>query len=56
MITKPRLLLRGTDLIALVLGLISTLFKALPGDSNVQPGLLSGRAVVLKVWSLDQQH
>ena len=36
-ITKPRLLLRGADLIALILGLISTLFKALPSDSNVQP-------------------
>lgn len=55
-IAKPRLLLRGTDFVALVLGWISTLFKALPGDSNVQPGLPRARAVVLKVWSPDQQH
>lgn len=55
-ITKPRLLLWDADLIALRSGLISTLFKALPSDSNVPPGLLRGRAVVLKVWSRDQQH
>ena len=54
MITKPRLPLRDADLIALGLRLISTLFKAPPNDSNVQPELLEQWFV--KVWSLDQLH
>ena len=40
MITKHKLPLGDADLIALGLGLKSTLFKAPPGDSNVQPELL----------------
>ena len=43
-IAKPRLLLRGTDFVALVLGWISTLFKAqqLQSRSNA-PALLGNK-------------